>query len=106
MSAYLGYILVMAVVTYLIRMLPLALVQREIKSPFLKSFLFYVPYAVLGAMSFPAIFTSGGATLPSVLGSIFALYLAYQEKSLISVAIGACFVVYVSDYFLQVLNLI
>ena len=50
MTEYLPYILVMAVVTYLIRMLPLTFFQKEIKSPFIKSFLFYVPYAVLGAM--------------------------------------------------------
>ena len=49
MTEYLPYILVMAVVTYLIRMLPLTFFQKEIRSPFIKSFLFYVPYAVLGA---------------------------------------------------------
>ena len=52
------YILVMAGVTYLIRMLPLVLFKREITSPFVKSFLYYVPYACLAAMTFPAILTA------------------------------------------------
>ena len=58
MTQYLPYMLIMALVTYLIRMIPLTFFQKEIKSQFIKSFLFYVPYAVLGAMTFPAIFTA------------------------------------------------
>ena len=54
------YILVMAGVTYLIRMLPLALAKKEITNPFIKSFLFYVPYACLAAMTFPAILFGNG----------------------------------------------
>ena len=68
MNNYLPYMVVMALVTYLIRMVPLTFFQKEIKSPFIKSFLFYVPYAVLGAMTFPAIFTSGGSVLASTAG--------------------------------------
>ena len=52
------YILVMAVVTYLIRMLPLVLFKIDTTSPFVKSFLFYVPYACLAPMTFPAILTA------------------------------------------------
>lgn len=97
MNKYLPYMIVMALVTYLIRMLPLTFFQKEIKSPFVKSFLFYVPYAVLGAMTFPAIFTSGGAVIPSTLGCIAGLYLAYKEKGLLSVALITCIIVFVSD---------
>ena len=82
MTEYLPYILVMAVVTYLIRMLPLTFFQKEIRSPFIKSFLFYVPYAVLGAMTFPAIFTATGHTLASCAGCFVGLVLAYQGKGL------------------------
>lgn len=96
MESYIGYILIMALVTYLIRVLPIACFQKEIKSQFVKSFLFYVPYAVLGAMTFPAIFTAGGDVLPSCLGCLLALYLAYKGKGLVTVAIAACFVVYIT----------
>lgn len=105
MNPYIGYILIMAIVTYLIRMLPIATFQKEIKSPFIKSFLFYVPYAVLGAMSFPAIFTAGGEFLPSTLGCIIALYLAYKGKGLLTVALSACLVVFISNYLLELLNI-
>ena len=83
------YILVMAIVTYLIRMLPLALAKNEIRSPFIKSFLYYVPYACLAAMTFPAVFTSAGGLIPSLAGMTVALILAYRRKGLLTVAIGA-----------------
>lgn len=105
MKSYIGYILVMAVVTYLIRMLPLVVFQKEIKNTFIKSFLFYVPYAVLGAMTFPAVFTSGGALLPSLCGCFVALFLAYKGKGLVVVAFFACIVVYVSDLLISILGL-
>lgn len=95
---YLPYVLVMALVTYLIRMIPLTFFQKEIKSTFVKSFLFYVPYAVLGAMTFPAIFTSGGELMPSLAGTIVALVLAYRGKGLLTVAVAACVVVYLISF--------
>lgn len=97
MSDYIPYIVVMALVTYVIRMVPLTFFQKEINSPFIKSFLFYVPYAVLGAMTFPAIFTSGGSIIPSCIGCLVGLILAYKNKSLLTVALVACVIVYVSD---------
>ena len=63
-SAFLKYLLVMAGVTYLIRMLPLAAIRSKVKSPFVRSFLYYVPYAVLGAMTFPAVFSATGSLRP------------------------------------------
>lgn len=81
------YILVMAGVTYLIRMLPLVLFKREITSPFVKSFLYYVPYACLAAMTFPAILTAtAGGIISGAAGLIVALIVAYREKSLLMVA--------------------
>ena len=75
------YILVMAGVTYLIRMLPLVLFKREITSPFVKSFLYYVPYACLAAMTFPAILTAtAGGIISGAAGLIVALILAYRRK--------------------------
>lgn len=88
------YMFLMALVTYLIRMLPLVLCQKEIKSPFLKSFLFYVPYSVLGAMTFPAIFSSTQHVTAALAGTIAALFMAFYEKSLLSVAAVACIVTY------------
>ena len=98
MSKYLPYILTMAITTYLIRMIPLTFFQKELKSPFIKSFLFYVPYAVLGAMTFPAIFTASQNLIPSLAGTIVAL--AYKEKGLLTVAIGACIAVYITELIL------
>jgi branched-subunit amino acid transport protein len=91
------YILVMAVVTYLIRMLPLAIWRKEITSPFVKSFLFYVPYACLAAMTFPAILSATGSVISGAVGFAVALYLAYKEKSLLTVALFACAAVFVVE---------
>ncbi len=97
------YILVMAGVTYLVRMLPLALIQKEITSPFVKSFLFYVPYACLAAMTFPAILTSTGSIISAVVGFAVALIAAYKEKSLVTVALLACCAVFIVERILAFL---
>lgn len=87
-------ILLMALVTFLPRVLPLVLFRKEIKSNYIKSFLHYVPFAVLGALTFPDIFYSTGIFITALLGTITALILAYFERSLVVVAIGAIIVVY------------
>ena len=87
---YLKYLAVMAGVTYLIRMLPLTVFRREIKSVFIRSFLHYVPYAVLAAMTIPGILTSTGDVRTAVAGLIVAVAMAWRGMSLLSVAIGAC----------------
>ena len=79
----------MAGVTYLIRMLPFAFFQKKIKSVFVKSFLYYVPYAVLSAMTIPAIFYSTGNMITAVVGTVAAFVLAYFDLPLIVVAIAA-----------------
>ena len=94
------YILVMALVTYLIRMLPLALIRRQINSTFVKSFLYYVPYATLSAMTFPAILHSTGSLVSAAIGFAAAVYLSYKEKSMISVALFACLVVFIAERFI------
>ena len=88
--AFLPYVAVMAVVTYLIRMLPLTAFRRPIKSPFIQSFLTYIPYAVLGAMTFPEVFYSTGDLRTAAAGVIVAVILAWRGKSLLTVAIAAC----------------
>lgn len=94
------YIVVMAGVTYLIRMLPLSLSRREITSPFIKSFLYYVPYACLAAMTFPAILSSTSGTVSAAVGFGVALIAAYKEKSLLTVALLACAAVFIVERFI------
>lgn len=89
-TAYLPYLAVMAGVTYLIRMLPLTVFRREIKSVFIKSFLHYVPYAVLSAMTIPGILTSTGDVRTAAAGLVVAVAMAWRGCSLLTVAIGAC----------------
>lgn len=83
------YITAMAVVTYLIRMIPFAFFRRKIKSKFFRSFLYYIPYAVLSAMTVPAIFYSTGNILTAVAGTIMAFMLSYFNLPLIVVALSA-----------------
>ena len=83
------YIAVMAVVTYLIRMIPFTLFRKEIKSAFFRSFLAYVPYAVLGAMTFPSIFYATSSYPSAIAGTVVALALAFFRRSLLTVALGA-----------------
>lgn len=97
------YILVMAGVTYLIRVLPMVLSRKEITSPYIKSFLYYVPYACLAAMTFPAILFSTSSVVSAVVGFGAALIAAYREKSLLSVAIVACIAVFVTERILAFL---
>lgn len=87
------YLLVMAGVTYLIRMLPLTVFRREIKSVFVRSFLHYVPYAVLGAMTFPDVLYSTGSLWTALAGLVVAIVMAWRGRSLLTVAIGACLAV-------------
>jgi len=83
------YIFVMAGVTYLIRMIPFAFFRKKIKSKFFRSFLYYIPYAVLSAMTIPAIFYSTGSVITSVAGTVVAVVLAYLDLPLIAVALAA-----------------
>lgn len=89
-KTFLIYLLVMAGVTYLIRMLPLAAIRGKVKSVFLQSFLYHVPYAVLGAMTFPAVFNATGSLPTALVGTAVALVLGWMEKGLLTVAVFAC----------------
>lgn len=98
-SIYL-YIFLMALVTYLIRVLPLTLIRREIKSSFIKSFLYYVPYVTLATMTFPAILTATDSIWSGAVGFLVALVLAYKGRSLIQVSMLACVCVFLVELFL------
>lgn len=99
-------IAVMALVTYLIRMLPLAVFRKKIKSRLALDFLYYVPYAVLSAMTIPAVFTAcadgaaltGAAVISSIVGFAAALILAYFERGLLTVALSACAAAYAANF--------
>lgn len=93
------YILVMAGVTYLIRMIPFTFFRKKIKSRFFSSFLYYIPYAVLSAMTIPAIFYSTGSLAASIAGTAAAVILAYMELPLIVVALSASGTAFLAGFF-------
>ena len=105
MSIYLC-IAAMALTTYLIRMLPLVLFRKPIKSVFIRSVLYYVPYACLSAMTIPAIFSSTASVISAVIGFIVALLLAIKGKGLVTVAVCACAAVYVSELVMAYMQVI
>lgn len=97
------YLAVMAGVTYLIRMIPLVLVKRKIRNRFILSFLYYVPYAVLSAMVFPAIFTATGSLTSAAIGFAVAVVLSYLRRSLLTVAISSSAAVFLAEWLLSLL---
>lgn len=89
---FIPLLIVMALTTYLVRMIPFTLFRRKLEKPSVKAFFDYIPYTVLSAMTFPAILYSTGSFIAAVLGFAAALLLSFFEKSLIVVAVGACLV--------------
>lgn len=100
MSIYV-YIFTMALTTYLIRVLPLTIFRKPIRSRFLRSFLHYVPYACLTAMTFPAILSSTASILSGAAALIVAVVLAYRGKSLIVVAVSSSMAVLIVECVLK-----
>lgn len=88
----------MALFTYLPRMLPLTFFRKEITSPFIHSLLFYVPYAVLSALTFPSILYATGSLYSAIAGCLVAIYFSYKGKGLVFVAIVAMIAVYIVSY--------
>jgi branched-subunit amino acid transport protein len=101
MSIYV-YILAMAVTTYLIRMLPLTVFRKPIKSRYVKSFLHYVPYACLTAMTFPAILFDTTYIISGLAALVVAVVLAFRGKGLVTVALASCATVYLAERILEV----
>ncbi len=91
------YLVVMAGVTYLVRMLPLVLIKKKIQNRFLLSFLYYMPYAVLAVMTVPAIFYATESVIAASIGFAVAVVLAYCGRSLITVAGISCLTVFLSE---------
>ena len=91
------YISAMALVTFLIRVLPLTLIRRKISNRPLRSFLYYVPYVTLAVMTFPAIMYATGSFISAGAGFAAAIIIAFRGKSLIIVAAGACLAVLAAE---------
>ena len=96
-------ILVMAVTTYLVRAIPILIFKKPIRSPFLRSFLHYVPTACLTAMTFPAILTATDHVISGAAGLVVAVILALKNKSLFVVAAVSCLVVFFTEMILRFL---
>lgn len=94
------YIMVMALVTYLIRMIPLTVFRKKITSAFIRSFLYYVPYTCLTAMTIPAVFYATSSLLSALVGVAVAVILACFRRNLVTVAAGACLAVFIVEQIL------
>lgn len=99
-SIYL-YIFVMAAVTYLVRVLPLTLIRKEIKNTYIKSFLHYVPYVTLAVMVFPAILDATASPWSALAGFIVAIVFSYYGASLFKVSLLSCFAVFIVELFIN-----
>lgn len=103
-GAFWIYLLVMFAVTYLIRVLPFAAFHKKIENKFMRSFLAYIPYTVLGAMTFPAVFYATGSFAASAAGVAAALAAAYRGKGLFTVAVFASLAALLTGMILQVVG--
>ena len=94
------YIFAMAAVTYLIRVLPLTLIRKEIKNKIVRSFLYYVPYVTLAVMTFPAILSETQSIYSGFAALVVAIALAWTGKSLFVVSVCSCVTVFVLELFI------
>ena len=93
------YLLFLAGSTYLIRVIPFVAIKNKINNRFIRSFLAYIPYAVLTAMTIPAVFYATNWWAGAAAGLIVAVIFALKEKGLTVVAIAACVAVFVVELF-------
>ncbi len=96
-KSFILLLICMALTTYLVRMIPFVMFRSPIKSKFVRDFLYYIPYCVLGAMTVPHIFYAGGDALTSSTGFCVAFIMAYFRFSLITVAVSACAAAYITS---------
>lgn len=95
-NKFIIYVAVMFAVTYIVRVLPLLLIRKKIENVFIKSFLTYIPYTVLGAMTFPAIFHSVSEPIAGIIAAAVGLFLAFLKQGLCVVAAGAAAAAYIT----------
>ncbi|MBQ2768215.1 MAG: AzlD domain-containing protein [Clostridia bacterium] len=94
------YIFIMAAGTYLVRVLPLTLIRREIKNRFIRSFLYYVPYVTLAVMTFPAILSATASPIAGLAALLAGIAAAWLGRSLLQVSVICCAVVFLLELFL------
>lgn len=94
------YILIMASVSYMIRVLPLTLIRKQINNTFVKSFLYYVPIVTLSVMTFPAIIQAARSPVAGSAALVVGVILAWRGANLIQVASSCCLVVFILELFL------
>ncbi len=104
MNYYIGVLLATAIVTYLIRALPLTLFKKEIKSQFLRDFFHYIPYTVLGAMTFPAILFATRSVFSGIAGLAAATVASFFKRGLLTTALLAAIAVYSTELILNTLG--
>ena len=102
-KTYFIYLAIMVISTYLIRVVPFVLIKHQIENRFIRSFLHYIPYAVLTAMTIPAIFTATASIISAIIGFITAVLLALKGKSLTTVALVSCIAVYISELIISLI---
>jgi len=94
------YILIMAVVSLIIRALPVTLMRKQIKSQFIKSFLFYVPYVTLAVMTFPAIIEATRNPIAGIVALIAGILVAFIRQNLFETAVTCCAIVLIIEWFI------
>lgn len=97
LKSFFIYLALMAGSTYLIRAIPFAVVNKKIENQFIKSFLYYIPFAVLSAMTFPAILYATDSVVSAAIGFAVAILFALKGKSLTTVAVAACVAVFLAE---------
>lgn len=98
LKSYFLYLAILAGSTYLIRAIPFAALKGKIENRFIRSFLYYIPYAVLTAMTLPAVLYATNAMVSALVGLAVAVIFALRGKSLTTVAIAACVAVYLTEW--------
>ncbi len=102
-SEFFVYLLVMAGITYLIRMLPVVFMKKKITNKYVISFLHYMPYAVLSVMTVPAIFYASGSVWSGIIGFLIGIVVAYVDGDLFKVAIATCASTFLVDFIITLL---
>lgn len=99
------YLLIMALVTYLIRVLPLTIIKKQIKNRFIQSFLYYVPFVTLAVMTFPAIITATKSPVSGIIAFIIGITVSFFGANLFKVAVSCCVTVFLAELILPFLGL-
>ncbi|MCI7802145.1 MAG: AzlD domain-containing protein [Floccifex porci] len=100
MNNLMSYVWIMAIVTYLIRVLPLTLVRKPIKNVTIRSFLYYVPYVTLACMTFPAIIEATQIPAAGIVALVTGIILAWKKASLFQVSMACCLMVFIVELIL------